>query len=105
MLCFTSPTIRLPLLLLMQSSSSTLKLSHCRAPVSWNSSIMMLWSGAPIFSKMNGLSLPLIIPLRMPWVSLSRKRLDSLLSVRIVASILPRRRSWLRFSSVVATDL
>ena len=106
MLCFTSPTMRLftscelSSLWLMHSFSNTLKLSHCTALVSWNSSIIMCSSLHPTFSNMNGVSLSFIRVCSRCCVSLSRKRLASLFSSLTFASMLPKRRSLSRCFSV-----
>ena len=66
---------------------------------------MMLRSGAPIFSKMNGLSLPLMRLLSSPWVSLSRNLFESVFSLCTLSSIVPSSRNWLRFLCVTITVL
>ena len=106
MLCFTSPTIRLPCssLWLMHSSSSTLKFCHCTVLVSWNSSIITFSRCEPIFSKMNGESVSLMSEWSRVWVSLSRKRFASTFISRTFRSMLLSRRSWLRCFSVSTAD-
>ena len=106
MLCFTSPTIRLPcsLLWLMHSSSSTLKFCHCTVLVSWNSSIIMLLSRVPIFSNMNGESLSFMREWSRVWVSLSKKRLASWFMSLTLFSMLLSSRNWLRCRRVSTAD-
>ena len=105
MLCFTSPTIRLlPSSWLIVSESNTLKFCHWMVEVSWNSSIMTCFSWVPIFSKMNGESLPSIKEWSSCWVSLNRKRFSVSLSSRTFLSMLLSRRNWFRCRNVRWAD-